>query len=320
MVVIRLYLFAQISCCKTNYAKRYGKWAVVTGATDGIGLVMAKELAKNGLSIIIVGRNEQKLASSKEQIESEAANVEDIVVLTVKADLSDQSLENYQEIRQQIDPDNRQIGMLINNAGICPEDMKNFDQYDEQEFTNIVNVNIISLLHFSKMILPGMIKRERGCIVNISSILGQLPCPYLNVYGPSKAFVDRFTTNLQIEYKTFPIDIIHVTPSTIQTKLFHNVSDNKFTHKEQLFIPSANYFGKTCINAISTRITQYCGCFGHSLTKALVDMYYYDCVKNFILQITLGTSTKYKPSKFVPKKKIKKNDELNSVVTSENET
>lgn len=295
-----MYVLAQLPCCKTNYVKKYGKWALITGATDGIGLAIAKELARRGHSIIIVGRNDQKLANCKEQVEKEGGN--EIEVMTVKIDLSNPSRENYQNVKQLIDPDNRDIGLLINNAGVFPPDYRNFHLYDEVEFLNIVNVNILGVLNFAKMVLPGMVNRERGCIVNISSSAGCASSPYMNIYGPSKAFVDRFTSNLVEEYKSFPIDIIDLTPGAVQTKLFQGVNDQSWAHKETCIMPSPENFARVAINALSTRMSQFCGCFGHSLMMIIIKIIPTSLSTYMIRKSLAISSSKFKPSYYKPKR------------------
>lgn len=265
--VIRLYLIAQCKWFKVDYIRRYGKWAIVTGATDGIGFAMAKELARRGHSIMLIGRNETKLANCKRQIERYLDSCKQIEIVTVKIDLSDSSEENYKLIERQIEPDSRDIGLLINNAGLAPSEMKNFHEFEVKDFVQIANVNMLAMLHFTRMVLPGMIARGRGCIVNISSLLGCIENPHGNIYGPSKAFVNRFTSNLQIEYCKFPVDFINLTPGCVQTKMLHEASSSNLMNMETFLAPSAETYAKTVINAISTKIPQFSGCFGHALSK-----------------------------------------------------
>lgn len=205
------------------------------------------------------------MAHCKQTIESGVRDKQ-VEVLTVKIDLSDSSEENYRNVGKQIDPDDRDIGILINNAGLATNDMRNFHEFDTREFVEIANVNVLAMLHFTKMVLPGMINRGRGCIINVSSLLGCIESPHANIYGPSKAFVNRFTSNLQIEYKSFPIDIFNLTPGCVQTKMLHGASQNSLINMETFLAPSAEYYSRSVVNAISTRIPRFSGCFGHALS------------------------------------------------------
>uniref|UniRef100_A0A6G1SPP6 Hydroxysteroid dehydrogenase-like protein 1 n=1 Tax=Aceria tosichella TaxID=561515 RepID=A0A6G1SPP6_9ACAR len=259
--LLRLYVFSQF-CCKTDFKKKYGKWAVITGSTDGIGQSMAKELARRGMSIIVVARNEERLARTKAMLEQEP-NVGEVE--TVKVDLSDPSMENFDKVRAQIDPDNRDIGLLINNAGSFPDRYARFNRFDMEEIVSIVNLNVLGTLHLTRMIMPGMIERGRGLVMNVSSILGEMPGPYFNVYGATKSFVNAFTRQLQMEYGSHPIDIILLQPGPVSTKQLIATSDRA---KPSFFVPSADKFARTSINALSTGIQCYTGAMFHEFMKS----------------------------------------------------
>uniref|UniRef100_A0A6G1S4Q7 Hydroxysteroid dehydrogenase-like protein 1 n=1 Tax=Aceria tosichella TaxID=561515 RepID=A0A6G1S4Q7_9ACAR len=259
--LLRLYVFSQL-CCKTDFTKKYGKWAVISGSTDGIGQSMAKELARRGMSIIVVARNEEKLAKTKAMLEREP-NVGEVE--TVKVDLSDPSMENFDKVRAQIDPDNRDIGLLINNAGSFPDRYARFNRFDMEEIVSIVNLNVLGTLHLTRMIMPGMIERGRGLVMNVSSILGEMPGPYFNVYGATKSFVNAFTRQLQMEYGSHPIDIILLQPGPVSTKQLIATSDRA---KPSFFVPSADKFARTSINALSTGIQCYTGAMFHEFMKS----------------------------------------------------
>lgn len=254
----RLYVFNQY-CLKTNFVKKYGKWAIITGATDGIGLCMAKELAQRGLSIIIVGRNEEKLAKSKAIVEAEQNGGE---VVTIKIDLSDSSLDNYESIKSQIDADNRDIGILINNAGTFPGQFMPLTQFDIKDTRDIVNVNILGTVFFTRLILPSMLKRGKGLIVNVSSIISFLPFGYNNAYAPSKTYVNAFSEMLQNELSSYPIDVINLTPGGIFTKLF--VAATEYSKPNCLY-PTAEDYAKSTINAIATPLLTMSGTLTHGI-------------------------------------------------------
>lgn len=220
---------------------------------------MAKELAKRGHSLIIIGRNAEKLARTKNSLEEEA-NVGEVV--TVKIDLSDSSLENFERIRGQIDPDHREIGILINNAGTFPATFKRFNNFDMEQLLNLVNVNVLATLHLTRMIMPGMLDRQKGLILNVSSILGKLPGLYMSAYGPTKSFMDSLTNQLQLEYASHPIDIINLTPGAVHTKLF---IDTATMPKPTSFNPSPDDYARSAINAVSTRISSIAGTLTHEL-------------------------------------------------------
>lgn len=276
---MRLYCFSQIFPNK-NYTKKYGQWALITGATDGIGLSFAKDLARRGHSIIVVGRSDEKLTKTKSDLESEP-NVGEVI--TVKIDMCDASIETYTEIRKLIDPDNRDIGILINNAGYIAPSTKRFHNYSEIDDRGLVNVNILGVVNFTRMVLPGMLNRERGLIINVSSSMGSCPLPYTHLYASTKAFVNTFVQNIQDEYASYPIDIVNLTPGPVATKLAYQMSDSVLFHRSNPICPSATDFVTTAMNAMSTGIRNFTGCFGHEFMLFGMQMFPRPCLNKIFL-------------------------------------
>ena len=258
----RLYIWSQF-CSSTDYRKRYGQWAVISGATDGIGLAMAKELAGRGHSIVAIGIYDDELASTKVLLEG-IPNVGDVLV--IKTDLSDSSIENFEKLRERIDPDNKDIGILINNVGIFPTKVSRYNHYDMKYIRTMINLHIMSTLYLTRMIMPGMIERERGLVLNLSSMAGSYPWLYGCVYGPAKAFVNAFSRHLQIEYSSHPVDIVYLTPGFVSTNLIRNIST---ITGPSLFFPSPDDFVKSVLNAVSARVNTLCGTIPHAISLKL---------------------------------------------------
>lgn len=263
-LAIRLYCLSQCRClCQQSYREKYGQWAVISGSTDGIGLAMARDLARRGMSIIVIGRNEDKLANAKTSLEQELNAGE---IMTVKIDLSDSSLDNFARIRSQIDPENRDIGILINNAGSMPSKFRRFNRHDSEGLKDIVNLNILATLYLTRMIMPGMLDRGKGLVVNVSSTLGCIPTPYASVYGATKSFIDAFSRQLQIEYSDHPVKIVNLTPGAVHTKLFTSSST---LPEPSIINPSPEDYARTSLNALSTGISQYSGTAFHGFGREL---------------------------------------------------
>lgn len=281
-----MYVLSQCSCCKTDYKTRYGKWAVISGATDGIGLAMARELARRGHSIVLMGRSAEKLVNSKATVESEP-NVGEVI--TVRSDLSDASPENFARIRTEIDPDNREIGILINNAGIFPDSFVPFQSHTMESLTGAVNLNEIAILYLTHMIIPGMVNRGKGLVVNVSSMFGNLTGPYVGVYAPTKAFLNNFSQGLRVEYAPLGVDVINLTPGPVFTKLFK--AANKLD-QATILNPTSEVFARSAINALSTRVDSLCGVAMHELL--LIGGKFMETIGlyNFILKNSLRHSAK----------------------------
>ncbi|CAL1594835.1 unnamed protein product [Knipowitschia caucasica] len=190
-----------------------GRWAVVTGATDGIGKSYAEELARRGFALMLISRSQDKLDDVAKSIE-EQYNVE---TRTIAVDFGKSDI--YPKIEAGLT--GLEIGVLVNNVGVSypyPEyylhvpDLDNF-------ITNMINVNITSVCQMTRLVLPRMVNRSKGVILNISSASGMYPVPLLTVYSSTKAFVDFFSRGLHEEYRRQGIIVQSVLPFFVVTKM-----------------------------------------------------------------------------------------------------
>ncbi|CAL4107142.1 unnamed protein product, partial [Meganyctiphanes norvegica] len=158
----------------------YGEWAVVTGGSDGIGKGYARELARGGMKVILVARNKDKLNKVAQEISTEFGVETSIVV----ADFG-QGQTIYSHIAKELE--GKDIGVLVNNVGtLGPAAPTPFSEVTESEFWGIVNINVGNIPAMTKIVLPGMLKRGRGAIVNLGSIASFQPLPYMQTYAASK--------------------------------------------------------------------------------------------------------------------------------------
>ncbi|KXJ12187.1 Very-long-chain 3-oxoacyl-CoA reductase [Exaiptasia diaphana] len=159
--------------------KAFGSWAVVTGCTDGIGKSYAKQLAKQGLNIVLMSRNLEKLKKVEEEIRSEY-NVETRIIVI---DFSG-GQEIYQDIGDKLK--DLEIGILVNNVGVgvkCPD---YFLMLPIEETCKMINVNILSVVMMTYIVLPMMVARKSGLVINVSSIAGRIPNPLVSTYSSTK--------------------------------------------------------------------------------------------------------------------------------------
>uniref|UniRef100_A0A7N6AST3 Hydroxysteroid (17-beta) dehydrogenase 12b n=1 Tax=Anabas testudineus TaxID=64144 RepID=A0A7N6AST3_ANATE len=184
---------------------KLGRWAVVTGATDGIGKAYAEELARRGFAIVLISRSQEKLDEVSKAIASKCG----VETKTISADFS--SVDIYPKIEAGLA--GLEIGVLVNNVGTSysyPEFFLSVPNL-ESFIDTMVNINITSVCQVSGM--------KKGAILNISSASGMYPVPLLTVYSASKAFVDFFSCGLQAEYRSKGIIIQSVLPFFVTTKL-----------------------------------------------------------------------------------------------------
>lgn len=146
--------------------KSYGSWALITGATDGIGKAFAHQLAQHGLNLILVSRNHNKLEKISNEIQAENPNTQiNIVEYDFSCDVV--SAGNIKAIEMAID--GLEVGVLINNVGITYPKAMFFHEVGEKEWMDIVRVNLEGTTRVTKAVLTGMLKRKKGAIVNIGS-------------------------------------------------------------------------------------------------------------------------------------------------------
>ena len=193
--------------------KKLGKWAVVTGATDGIGKCYAEELARRGFAMMLISRSQDRLDDVARSLE-ERFNV---ATKTIAADFGRTDI--YGKIEEGLA--GLEIGILVNNVGVSypyPEyflDIPDLDNF----ITNMINVNMTSVCQMTRLVLPRMSQRSKGVILNISSASGMYPVPLLTVYSATKAFMDFFSRGLHEEYRRRGIIIQSVLPFFVATKM-----------------------------------------------------------------------------------------------------
>ncbi|URZ08258.1 SDR family NAD(P)-dependent oxidoreductase [Clostridium felsineum] len=167
------------------------KTALITGATSGIGEEFARRFGKLGYDLIITGRRENKMKIVADEIKKESNVKVDIIIV----ELSDEKeLENLIKVIE-----NKRIDILVNNAGFG---VSNF--YDKEHIENFINMEIVHVkvpMRITYTVLKGMIERNDGVVINVSSESAFLPMPQNTVYASTKAFLKIFTEGLNLEVK-----------------------------------------------------------------------------------------------------------------------
>jgi 3-oxoacyl-[acyl-carrier protein] reductase len=188
-----------------------GKTALITGAGRGIGRATAIALAKEGIHIGLIGLN----MSNLEKVASELAQY-DVKVSAATADVTD--LESVTHAVEHIKSDLGPIDILINNAGIAK--FGGFLDLSPEEWEKIIQVNLMGVYNVTRVVLPGMIERKSGDIMNISSSAGQKGAPVTSAYSASKFAVLGLTESLMLEVRKHNIRVTALTPLEVRK---HNI-------------------------------------------------------------------------------------------------
>lgn len=194
--------------------KRLGKWAVVTGATDGIGKAYAFMLAKMGLNIVLISRTESKLADVKKEIEEKGYGVEIKYIVCDYSKFDQQARDAVEKGLAGLE-----IGTLINNVGASYRYPRFFHELPRDEIQHLMTMNIDSTIWMTDMVLKQMVERKRGTIVNLSSAAGRYTQPLLTEYAAAKSFIEKFSTSINAEYKSKGITCQCQVPFYVATKL-----------------------------------------------------------------------------------------------------
>lgn len=163
--------------------KSYGSWAMVTGPTDGIGKAMAFRLAGQGLDLVLVGRNPDKLRSVSASIRASYPKTRlETVVLDLAGDTAE-GIRRIGELAEELD-----VGVVVNNAGVAFSRPMYFHEVEERTWMEVVRVNLVGPTEVIRAVLPGMRRRRRGAVVNIGSAsAGVLPSfPFYSTYAGTK--------------------------------------------------------------------------------------------------------------------------------------
>lgn len=185
------------------------KTALITGATSGIGLATAITLAENGFSLVLCGRNTQKL----NELEKELGDL--VPVTTLSFDVRDQVAVNKAIASLTNEPFDF-IDILINNAGNA-HGLDAIDQGSTEDWDAMLDINVKGLLYVSKAIIPQMRDAGRGHIINIGSTAGKEVYPKGNVYCGSKHAVDAITTGMRLDLNPYGIRVGAVNPGLVET-------------------------------------------------------------------------------------------------------
>lgn len=180
--------------------------AILTGASRGLGIHIARALAREGVNLALVARSATALGKVREEILS--FNVK---AITIPTDLSE--TEQAETLVGKAESELGPVDILVNNAGV--EFTAPYEEYPPGEIKKAVNVNLLAVMLLTHAVLPGMLKRKRGHIVNMSSLAGKIGVPYQTPYSTTKAGLIMFSQTLRSELMDKPVGVSVISPGFV---------------------------------------------------------------------------------------------------------
>jgi 3-hydroxy acid dehydrogenase/malonic semialdehyde reductase len=185
------------------------KIAFITGATSGFGAACARRFAARGWNLIVCGRRQERL----EQLRAELAATAPVYAFPL--DVRDEAAVNAAVAT--LPAEFAEVDLLVNNAGLALG-LEPAHRCAMRDWHDMIDTNIKGLLYCTRAILPGMVERDRGHIVNIGSVAGNYPYPGGNVYGGTKAFVKQFSLNLRADLMGTRVRVTNVEPGMAESE------------------------------------------------------------------------------------------------------
>ena len=242
-------------------------WALVTGATSGIGFGFAQELCKQGFNVVIHGRNPSKLESLATELREQFPDRS--VRIAVADVLRDDTIAAVNAVRDVVQ--DLHLTVLVNNIGgigqILAPQFKTLESHTEQEITDIIQLNDGFTTQLTRALLPVLAKNQPSLIVNIGSIVAGLAMPYASVYSASKAYLVSFSRNLSLEMKAEGqnIEVLAIIVGDTLTEGRHGVT-------KSYMIPDGRGMAAAALERVGCGRREVCGYFPHAVQKASFDV------------------------------------------------
>jgi uncharacterized protein len=194
--------------------EKYGDWALVTGASSGIGRSFAQSLASAGMDVILVARRQQRLQELAQELEQQ----HNVKTLNLPLDLTS---ENFLPVLVEKVAD-RQVGLLVNNAGFGYRGF--FAENDAQREADMVRLHCLAPIQLTHHFIRPMVERQKGAVIFVGSIVGLNPVPFDATYSATKAFNMFMGEALWYEMRRRHIDVLALAPGGTKTELSDRIN------------------------------------------------------------------------------------------------
>jgi len=216
-----------------DFVEKFGEWAVVTGCTGGIGREYALGLAKKGMSMVLVSRSRQKL----EVLEKEIIKQYKVKTMIIVADFTD--IEVLDKIVGEIRESKVDIGVLVNNVGILGPHFMPFLELDGKIVKDMITVNISAATILCHKLLPAMVKKKKGAVINIASFGSFMMGAYLAEYIATKHYMHAFTEAIAVELEDTGVIVQEVDPAEVATEMTKDFAPSPGVPTAEVYVASA---------------------------------------------------------------------------------
>lgn len=276
---LRIASFVQINyLTSVNMKKKYGKagdWAVVTGASEGIGQAMALDLSKRGFNVCVIARTQSKLDAVVKEIEARG-----VKGMSISFDFASATEDDWKDLLQKLNA--IKIAVLVNNVGINYEYTNYFDEVNVETDLKMLKVNTEAAVRLTKYALPNMKASRAGAIVVLGSVSAVFPTPLLATYAGTKAFNISFGSSLYYELKEFGIDALAVTPNLVVSKMTQGRSSRP--PRESFVVVNAAKMAHQTLNKLGS-VPVTAGHVNHAILEAVASILPVNFLAGKVLQM-----------------------------------
>lgn len=201
------------------------EWALVTGASSGIGSEFARQLAARGMHLVLTARRQDRLEELSQELDTRHGTK----TLIVPGDLADPTFPS--QLCEAVRDHDLKLQLLVNNAGFGF--VGTIQDADAARMVDIVQVNITALTEMTYLFLPDMLVRGEGAVINLASVTAFQPVAYMPVYAATKAFVLHFSEALWAETRDHGVTVMALCPGTTQTEFFETAGVSGWLKKQR---------------------------------------------------------------------------------------
>jgi len=209
------------------------------------------------MNLFLISRTQSKLEETAKEIKALCSN---LALKTLAFDFGSATLQSYESIKSALS--NLEVGVLVNNVGVanvCPDYFLKYEGGDKF-WKNMIDVNCFAATEMTYIVLPQMVQRHKGILINVSSAAGFLPMPFVTVYSATKTFLDFFTRGLISEYSDSGVIFQCVHPYFVATKMTEM--------KPSFFAPDPDHYANSALDTVGNE-SQTVGCLSHAIQNAV---------------------------------------------------